>query len=201
MFELISPLNRVVVTYPATELRHVGTRDNLTLQELDEFIGVKQPEVYSFSTFEEVLENTKTLPFQKEGYVVVDKNWKRVKVKSLAYTAVHHLKDNGNVNKHRILDLIRKNESEEFLNYFPEYKKYFDEIQPVYDKFLKQIKVDLTHAQSTVFTTRKDFALWAITTIYPPILFQYYDKKVTLENFKAKLEEIVSDKMVDIIFK
>jgi len=37
------------------------------------------------------------LPFDEEGYVVVDANWHRAKVKSLAYLQVHHLADNGNV--------------------------------------------------------------------------------------------------------
>jgi hypothetical protein len=40
MFELISPYNRVVVPYTEISLRHIGTRNNMTLQEFDMDIGI-----------------------------------------------------------------------------------------------------------------------------------------------------------------
>lgn len=200
MFELISPLNKIVVPYTETALRHIGTRDNISLQELNVDIGIKKPEEYSFSSFDEVLTTARALPFQQEGYVVVDANWNRVKVKSLAYLSVHHLRGNGVINKKRVLDLIKMNELE-VLVYYPEWQKYFDEIQVLYDAFLSKVKDSLKMAESTVFPTRKDYAMWAKTMTYPAILFAFYDKKVTLENFKSYINLIPSDKLLEIIEK
>lgn len=140
IFELVSPYNRVVVPHTEPKLYHLGTRVNATGEELDVSIGFDKPKQYAFQTFDEMVAAAEALPFDEEGYVVVDAQWRRAKVKSLAYLQVHHLADNGNVSKDRILTLIRTGEDEEFLQYYPEYNEIFDEVRVQWNAHLVMVE-------------------------------------------------------------
>lgn len=99
IFELVSPQTRVVVKYDVPQLYHLGTRDNVTGQELDIDIGIKKPCVYTLNSLENCIaaavalnkDNSSDDEVDKEGFVVVDKNWHRVKVKSPDYIMMHHV--------------------------------------------------------------------------------------------------------------
>lgn len=97
MFELVSPYNQIVIKYPVTKLYHIGTRSNSTGQELVTYVGVEQPCEYPLSTFDEckkAAEALNTSGTKHEGFVVVDGNWNRIKVKTPEYVAEHHLRNN-----------------------------------------------------------------------------------------------------------
>ena len=161
IFELTSPWNRIIVPYDDTTITHLGSRNRYTGLEENINLGVKKPKEYSFKTFDDVIANAAMLPYSQEGYVVVDKDWHRVKVKSKAYLQVHHLKSNGNINPKRILELIKMNEQGEFLSYFPEYKEYFDHVQDKYTRTLDAINTAITTAKmwKSCLSTKKDFAM------------------------------------------
>ena len=120
--------------------------------------------------------------YDEEGFVVVDSHWKRVKIKSPAYIAAHYLRNNGVNSKARILEIIEKNEQEEFLTYFPEYKEYFDEIYSRYKDYKERvykaicdIKFKMSANDPFVPWTQKDFAKY-INDNYKDIssfLFQF----------------------------
>lgn len=176
MFELVSPYNRIVVPYDSIMIYHIGTRDNVSLKEIDIDIGICRPKAYSGKNLGEVIEMASKLGYCDEGFVVKDSLYKRIKVKSPAWITAYHLV-NG-MNEKRLLDIIKHNELEEFLTYFPEYKSYTDGL-------IKKIKrVDdyiNTVIQSKIygnhFETRKEFALLALSTKYPSFFFGYYDRK------------------------
>lgn len=176
MFEIVSPLNRVVVPYPETKVYHIGTRNNITLEEVDMEIGVEKPKTYSLATLEECLQSVEHLPFSEEGYVVVDANWNRVKIKSPAYVAAHHLKNNGVVTKARVLDMIMLGEQEEFLGYYPEYTDLFEKIEFRLSVFMGILQGNWTDHPENV--SRKDFALWAgKESVAPSCMFSMLDGK------------------------
>ena len=56
IFELVSPSNRVVVPYETTMLYHIGTRSNITGQELDIDIGIRKPKMYPIHSLGECVE-------------------------------------------------------------------------------------------------------------------------------------------------
>ncbi|MCL2427437.1 MAG: hypothetical protein FWD05_14015 [Oscillospiraceae bacterium] len=200
MFELTSPYNRIVVPHKEIEITHIGTRDNDTLQEIDADSGIKKPKVYQFNNIDDLISMASTLKYWDEGYVVCDANYNRIKVKSPAYVAIHHLV--GTLSDKRIIELIRKNEVEEFLIYFPEYKSYVDKLLNMIASFelcIAQILEEQINGFH--FETRKDFALMATKTKFPAFLFAYYDGKVKnaiewlwgMENDKVlqQLEKII----------
>jgi len=197
MFELTSPYNRVVVPYSETEIYHIGTRNNLTHQELDIDIGIKKPKKYTFYSLEDCIENAKNLPFKEEGFVVVDKFWSRVKVKSVNYLAAHHMKNNGVVTYSRVLDMIRAEQHDDFLAIFPEYKEHFEVVLPKYVDLLKQCVCDIEWASQNPFPTRKEYAVWATRHKYPALLFAWLDKKIkTSEEF---IKNVPSEKLLKIM--
>jgi len=67
--------------------------------------------------------------------VVVDKYFNRVKVKSPLYVALNHLSQ-GVTTHGNIVEIIRKNEQDEFLSYFPEFHEVFKKIINRIDAFI-----------------------------------------------------------------
>ena len=165
MFELTSPYNRVVVPYDDIEIALIGIRNNKSLQEelicdsklKDSFL---LPKRYGFKTLEECIESAHSLPYSDEGYVVVDKHFNRVKIKSLEYVNVHHLRGEGVMTEKRILDIIRQNEIAEYLIYFPEYKDLFDEYKRKVDDLYKAYHFMWLSFSQLEFNSRKEIALF-----------------------------------------
>lgn len=150
MFELTSRWNRVVVPAAEPKLWFIGVRDNVTLKE--SFIKdhplakiFDTPELHDFSTFAECVETAKNLPWDSEGYVITSRDFKRNKAKSLGYLACHHLKGNGVMSYARALELVRLNEVDEVLSYFPEFSDAINECKTRYNEAISLVE----HAQST----------------------------------------------------
>lgn len=180
MFELVSPYNKVVVPYKDIEIYHIGTRDNTTLEELDEDIGVQKPKHYDLHTLEDCIATANKMPYSEEGYVVVDKNWNRVKIKSPQYIAVHHLKNNGELNFASLVQLIRANEIEEFCTYFPEYKEYVIKLKNKIDEIISRFESEVDILKTKQFDTQKDFALEVKDKPFSAFYFTWWkDKSIT----------------------
>jgi hypothetical protein len=79
------------------------------------------------------------MPWSEEGYVVVDANFNRVKIKNPAYLAVHHLK--GKTAEHNILTIVKTNEIEEFASTFPERKEELYKLKESYDVLVEKLNV------------------------------------------------------------
>ena len=173
MFELVSPYNKVVVPYKEIAIYHIGTRNNETLEELDIDIGVKKPKQYNLNTLEDCIKSASGLPYSEEGYVVVDGKWDRVKIKSPQYIAVHHIKNNGDVNIASIIKLIRENEQAEFLNYFPEFESGVETIKGEIQEIIDGLKIGLEEVKSKEYKTQKDFALSVKDRPYSAFYFSW----------------------------
>lgn len=114
IFELISPKTRVVVKYEKSELVHLGTRSNLTGQEYEVDIGVRKPKSYPLSCIEDCINAAIALnrdgqnadDVENEGFVVVDKNWHRIKIKSPDYIMMHHLSTLKTMSKSECVQLL-----------------------------------------------------------------------------------------------
>jgi len=200
MFELMSPYNRVVVPHKNIQILHIGTRCNTTLEEVNIDIGVQKPKSYSFKSIEECMEVAKELPFTQEGYVVVDDDWRRIKIKSPAYVAVHHLANNNIITKKRIVDLIKLNEDSEFLAYFPEYKDAVEDIRKKISAFVSDMDWCIECQQeikNKKTINRKKFAEFALSTKCSPVLFSWLDGKIS--NTQEWLYAQTSEKIVEWI--
>ena len=155
MFELVSPENRVEVPYTETMLYHTGTRNCKTGEELKTYIGARQPKVYPICG-ERSLNAVRIMAdklnpdgeLQYEGFVVVDKNFRRLKVKTEEYLHYSKILNNGSLSPKRILDFILDSTEEEivvFCKNFPEY---------AYMARYMQYKYELFRRKAHIFTNR-----------------------------------------------
>ena len=110
-------------------------------------------------------------PIEQEGYVVVDADFNRLKIKSPAYVAIHHIKDN--FTHRRILELLKLGEAPEVLSYYPEYMEQFKSMEITLNSFIDLVQKDYEDviAEVGVDAVQKDFALKALTKRLPAALF------------------------------
>lgn len=186
MFELTSPFNKVVVQWHNTHLNFLGVRDNKTLQEtyfsdhpLKEYFNV--PKIFPLHSVEDCIKAAEALDRNNEGYVVCDKNFNRVKIKSPLYVQLHHMKGNGVFSYERGIEIVRRNELSEVLTYFPEFKEHLEKIKDDYNAFVKKLDDSWNVISKMSFETRKDAAIAIQKEFgkYAGIGFSLLDKKVS----------------------
>lgn len=156
-FELCSLANKVVLSYPEPKLFHILTRSAATLEEIEIDIGVEKPKKYKFSSQKDYETLVASMDDTHEGIVVRDKNCNRVKIKTTTYFTLHHLMNNGAITLERIVDLILKNDDEEFLSYFVEYRPKFSHIRNVREKILS--KIEEIKVLTKNYSSKKEIAL------------------------------------------
>ena len=159
MFELCLPGHTIVVRHVKFSLTLIGARDISTLGELDiESVGAARgwktpPVLPSPQTLEMVRQSARGLnPVEHEGFVAVDAAFRRLKIKSPSYVALHHIGDVGlgadmttsgskaaskprkplseeqrRLQRRRLLEVARCLEGDEFLAYFPSLRGAYEE--------------------------------------------------------------------------
>ena len=167
LFELVGPDNQVVIRYDKPMLYHIGTRNNVTGQEVKINIGVTKPRVYSLHSLTDckraVCELNKNDFPDAEGFVVCDADWHRVKVKCPEYLLWHHAVNNGAMNKEVAYDLYTSDDFsfETFTSNVSEYvakqmKFYVSEFERVTKGIIKTVEfVDVMNMEGH---TRKEIA-------------------------------------------
>ena len=201
LMELCSRHNTIVVPYDEPKLFHLGTRDNRTCEEVEVDIGIEKPKQYMLSSLDDCIAMAATFDFTKEGFVVVDKNYHRVKVKSEDYVRVHRLANNGSITLERAINLIRMNELEEFLVYCPQYTDFINDVRHRFNKFYSDIyfNVNMALIEKMDCETRKDFAAVAKTFKYPMVWFKVYDTKSF--NIDAWINSLTTAKLATYLEK
>lgn len=127
IFELCTPDNKVVVDYKFDRLPLLAARESRTMNEIyvESFSGIFDiaTEYGVWCNIDNLIEwANERKGSEHEGFVVVDKNWNRIKVKGESYVQMHRVKGNGDPS---FFELWRNDDLVEFWTYFPEYKKRF----------------------------------------------------------------------------
>lgn len=214
-FELVSPESRVVVPYKKTKLYFIGMRYVPTFIECNpdnaEHICkvIPRPKEFKLNNLKSCLNAVENMGFDEEGFVVVDKHWNRVKIKSPAYVAAHYLRNNGVNSRARILSIIEKNEQSEFLGLFPEYTDLFNEIETKYKEMQNKIydAIDDVLFKSNTFLyenereKRKELANYILTEHkeLSGFLFKYLDIDPIEYFIKQEWKELSKDKKMDLL--
>jgi hypothetical protein len=225
LWELTSPYNRIVCDYTKTEMLEsinelvdvtgyandgsritlIGIRNNFTEQELnliqertDVRYVVKE---FPLTNLEEVIQAASKLnPLKMEGYVVVDKNFYRIKIKSPAYIAIHHIRD-GNPRK-RLMEIIQAGESDEMLSYkildeWPAEKAMYLEMKEKVDKLV--LTAELFYDTIKDIEIQKDFALKAVENQLSGVLFSLRKEKI--KSIRQGVLGMPTDKLLEIVDK
>lgn len=173
-FELMTRHNRVVIPHPAPRLVLIGARDRITgaelpLPELGQRHGFPAVRTFALDSFAALRETFAALPpLEQEGYVVVDADFRRVKVKHPGYVALHQLKDG--MGPRRVMTVVQTGEVGEVLAAFPEWEAEFTETQAAYAGLCDELEGAYTRLRD--LPVQKDFALEAVKTRFPRALFQ-----------------------------
>ena len=120
--------NRIISSVKKNELYHIHTRNNKTLEEFDEDIGIKKPLKFKFDSYDAFNEQLNELDFENKGFVVTYDS-KKYMFNTKDYDKVKELKGNHlNIN-YNFIDLYRNDKLSEFLLYFPEYQLKFNDVE------------------------------------------------------------------------
>lgn len=189
MFELMTPHNRVVVPHSASRLVCIGARDvrdgrEVRPEDLGRTYGWEFVKSYPFYSIDDCLAAARALnPMQSEGYVVCDASFNRVKVKSPQYVALSHMKDSFSAR--RMLEIVRLNESDEFLTYFPEMRPTYEAVRYAFDGLVAEIEG--TYARIRGIDEQKTFAIEAQQCRLSSALFMLRAGKVaSVREYLAK---------------
>lgn len=172
MFELMTPDNPIIVRHAKPRLVLHGVRDLTTMAELDPdpfaaHYGWECVRSLPLSTIDDCLAAAAELrPTHGEGYVVRDAAFRRVKVKSPHYVALAHIKEA--MTGRRLLEIVRANESDEFLAYFPEFRPAYDAARAAFDVLCAELEADY-HRLSSIPDQRAFAAEAAKTRCSSPL--------------------------------
>jgi predicted kinase len=144
VFELCTPWNRVVVKHTESKLYFLAIRNKKTFNEewpsscpqlYDVF---DKPKKYPYSDIKEILRICKeNLTTEDEGFIIIDDQFRRVKLKSHQYVEEHYKSTVVTVNS--VTHVIFLGEEEEYLTIFPEYKGVVDIINSELNRLGKSI--------------------------------------------------------------
>lgn len=198
IFELVSPLSRIVVPYDKTELYFLGARNNKTFEEYlpydfggEIFDKFKKPKVYDIKTIDQAIEIAKTLGQDKEGFVLVDSNFNRVKVKGTKYLSLHLLRNNTISNK-LFLKNILEGKDDDLVAFFPEYEPFIKKIKKKLSDLENEIELAISLAPFDV--DKKEFAMQVKESKHSNILFKLYKDK----NYDWKKELFSVDNLLKL---
>jgi RNA ligase len=165
MFELCAKENRIVVKHDQPRLVLHGARDMETGREVprEKFAELAAEccweivREFPIGTIEDCLAAVEQLdPIATEGFVVVDGNFNRVKIKSPRYVLLHHMRGEG-MSQRRAIELWQSGETAEVLANFPEFTPEVDAVQGKIDSAITSAY--RLWQQNAAAPTRKDFAL------------------------------------------
>lgn len=143
-FELVSPMTRVVIPYEKPDIYFIGQRVMPTEREMDPKESIissffKTPKEYDFHSAQDVIDAAKELPWDEEGYVVVDADFNRVKIKSPAWLVAHYARSNNSISKESLIQVILDGEQEEFLVYANDYREELELVEQEMNDFIKEM--------------------------------------------------------------
>lgn len=168
IFEMIGKYIRIVVPYDYIDgkIYHIGTRNNITLEENFDDIGIVQPRVFKTKGMYDIMKYIDSLTTNDEnfeGLVVRDDDYNRLKVKPDIYFHLSCLNNNGDITPKRIVKMIMSGEDTELLAYFPEYTKevqeWRDKKTRCYEKLENEIKQLIEKRNSCLPQNRKELVL------------------------------------------
>ena len=192
MFELVSPYTKIIVPYKETKLYLLAIRNNITLKEFDRSYlsiiaeqlfrdKITVPKSYICNNIKEIQKAVDKLTENDEnyeGFVLCDKNFNRVKLKSPFYTELFFMRGDGIFTNKKILNLILNEQDDDILAYFPEYKEQFDRVRRGLSKMIQNMKNGISTTEKWKELNKKDFSANIKDFKYKDFLFKAYDYQI-----------------------
>jgi hypothetical protein len=160
LWELETKYNRIVVqrgAQPVLTLHGVRHKNGHELHPGQfAYVGWKTVKEFPFEDIQGIVRMAEDLnPVEQEGFILVDANFNRVKIKSSQYVRLHHMRDQ--LTPAKMVGVVVNAEGDEFLVYFPEWTELFNQIQAQYDDIVDDIKAKYQTVKG--IENQKEFAL------------------------------------------
>jgi hypothetical protein len=132
VFELCTPWNKVIIRYDKPTLYFLAMRNKKTFledwPEKSVLYGIfEKPKTYDYGSIDEIIKIAKEkLTKDEEGFILIDENFRRIKIKSAEYVKIHY--ENTVITLNGVIAVVFQNEQEEWLSSLPEYKEVIDAI-------------------------------------------------------------------------
>lgn len=158
MFELTAPENRLVVKYEGTHLWYLGQRSIRTFKESYDgsLKHVLYPRLYTYGSLDQCLVEAARLGENDEGFVVVDKNWNRIKIKGATYLALAKLHNNGQISTRSVIEMWKDNTLDDYMALEPENQKFCQSIMSALIKLMYE--ASNIYEEISYIESDKDFA-------------------------------------------
>jgi hypothetical protein len=175
-FELTSPFNRIVCQYDDPSLTLLAVRDNLTLKEecpsyTSDVLSVPIAEKFEFKNINHMIQVVRDWdPKEKEGIVVKDLRFNRIKVKNPAYLAYNHMRDSLSTSFKGCVEIVLLGKDDDVVGMMPNFiADRIKRIKPLVQEVLKRTQADYDELKN--ISEMKEFALAAQTKLWPAALF------------------------------
>ncbi len=164
VFELVSPHNQIVVSYPEPRVyllaaRHTASGVELPIEEL-RLEHVRRPRTWPLKDAVAVGAFVNSMsPSELEGTVTCDSSFRRQKIKSIAYVLAHKTKDNVTASPRNALEAIIHEKLDDVIPLVP--KDVGDKMlkmQDDYARFCRNIDRNFAVFKANAAGSRKDFA-------------------------------------------
>lgn len=184
-YEMVGPLNRVIIPYNEPKLYAIGQRNMLTMEDVpyNGPVGVEYnvwtPAYYELETLDQVIAAAKEMSKDQEGFVVRDWRMNRIKVKSPEYLMAARLHNNGVITKKRLIEIIMTEKVDDFIAYCPTYEARLLEVEDEIKKIKMGLACELEWAESNDYfaLSRAEYAKAIKDFTYKHFLFGMYDEK------------------------
>ena len=173
MFELVSPETRVTIEYPEPALYYLGERFMCTHQERAisthtpyraKFL--KFPKVYNLNSLEDCIKVVNQMGADEEGFVVCDKNFNRVKVKSPEYLIASKIRNNNTITTKRVIEAMRAGMLDDFYAYAEDKKDFIDAVVNSYHSVAQNLEEAYQIAKDN-YSAAPDIPWYKIVTALP----------------------------------
>ncbi len=182
MFEMMSEQNRIVTWYNTEFVALIGARDLMTLKEVNsnglkamaDVFEVRVAKLYDVKDLESCKKMFASFPDDEEGFVVIDANFNRLKIKQDTYLALSKIKL---LKVDELLDYVRgRLELDgELLQKDEKIAEKIGEIREEWEN-IKDF-IDGTFHELNKLETRKEFALASLKFPFSKFLFTMKDNK------------------------
>lgn len=207
MFELVSPENRMTIPYPEDRLYILGARDNYNHYEsqtiariVKEKVGdmLLMPKTYSLHSLAQCIAAVEAMGADEEGFVVVDNNYNRVKIKSPEYLIASHLRFNNSITVKKIIKIARDGRLDDFLAYSSDYAERVERVLDVGRCYAANMEADWRMLSKLNILSKKDFYQAVKYSPYCDFLCKKYDAKYSITAAEW-LGQLPLDKITEII--
>ncbi len=203
MFELVSPLTRCTIDYKEPKLYYLGQRNINTFEESYEYndafsiFNIWPVHFYSLRTMDECIAAVNAMSKDQEGFVVCDKNWNRIKVKSPEYLLAARAQNNGVITVRRVLETYKRGNLDDFLAYAPNYRDFVNDVMNAYHEYKEELSSYDYLLNCSMNVGKKEFALAIKDNPNKDYLFMRRNGQV--KNLEEYMDRMRLCTLVDIV--